>query len=147
MIQTLAEAKDWLRAQLPKGAACPCCGQHAQVYRRSMYDTLTRALIRCYAQGGTGTFVHSNKIGKLRGGEMGKLAYFDLVEEERARRPDGGRTGYWRVTDRGEAWLLGRTTIYKTAWVYDGRVQYFDGPQVSVADTLKHVFDLRELSA
>lgn len=145
---TLTEAKDWLRAQLPKGARCPCCNQHVQVYRRPMYGTLARALIACYLAGGTDRYVHSSDLGiTLRGGEMGKLAYFQLVVEERAQRPDGGRTGYWRVTPLGADWLFGRRKVSKYAWVYDGQVRGYDGPMVSVADVLDEPFDLRSLSA
>lgn len=145
---TLEEAKSWLRALLPKGGRCPCCNQHVQVYRRNMYGTLAKALIACYLAGGTSQYVHSNKLGiVLRGGEMGKLGYFGLVDEEKAERPDGGRTGYWRCTQRGVDWLFGRITIPKVAWVYDGRVLGYDGPPVTVADVLGEPFDLRELSA
>ena len=32
---TLSQAKDWLRVRLDEGAKCPCCAQHAKLYKRN----------------------------------------------------------------------------------------------------------------
>ena len=40
-----------------------------------------------------------------QGGYMTLAGHWDLIEEERALRDDGGRAGVWRVTGTGERFL------------------------------------------
>ena len=40
--QTLADAVSHLKANLDDGLHCPCCGQYARRYKRSLYRTCPR---------------------------------------------------------------------------------------------------------
>ena len=84
-------------------------------------------------------------VDPARGGDVAKLEYWGLLEEERGVRPDGGRAGYWRVTLRGEDWLHGKVEVPKYARVYDGRMLSLTGPSWSVFEALGKKFDYREL--
>ena len=149
---TLGEARQWLRSQLKDGAACPCCTQHAQVYRWSLYSTAVRALA-FYARLGQhneGGWVHTTEIKKAghRGqGDASRLLHWGLVERDPNDRPDGGRSGYWRITQRGADFLYGRTTIPKYVYVFDGRVLGMDGDHVSVRDVIGTKFSYEEMMA
>ncbi len=77
--------------------------------------------------------------------EESKLRYWNLIEEDLLRREDGGRAGWWRVTERGEAWLLERASIPKYARIYDGRCLGLAGGPVTIRDALGVKFHYREL--
>lgn len=146
---SLADAKQWLREQLDGGAPCPCCTQFAKVYRRKITSRQVRALIRVWRSAGTDwchvTTVHPSLAGD--GGELSRLRYWGLLEEADERREDGGRAGWWRVTDRGEQYVLGRTTVPKYAHIYDSRCLALSGDLVSVRDALGTKFNYAELMA
>src|SRR4029079_5660296 len=90
---TLAEARDLLGTMVAEGVTCPCCSQYAKVYKRKLNRTMVRALAEIARAPRTENFVHGPTVlgGKEGGtaGELGKLAYFELVEEMNAQREDG----------------------------------------------------------
>lgn len=146
---SLQEAKDWLRVRVDDGAKCPCCTQFAKLYRRKINSTMARALILIYRNGGGSRFVHIPSLRAVlaphHSNEEPKLRYWDLLEEEQTVRPDGGRAGWWRVTDLGARWVLGAATVPKYARIYDGRCLRVEGDQVTIRDALGDRFDYREL--
>lgn len=141
---TLADAQDALAEQLEDGTRCPCCDQHAQIYRWSLYATAVKALIALYKKGGTTTFIESKTLKPLvpsYQGDMSRLRHWGLAEQESERRPDGGKSGFWRVTSFGEAFVLGYQTIPKYVWIYSGRVLASGGERCTIKDTLGKKFD------
>ena len=139
----LWKIRAWLRDHEDEGVHCPACGQMAKVYRRKINTGMVQSLTAMYQVGRTGWVHVPTQIG-ARSREEGKLAYWELVEEERVVRGDGGRAGYWRVTQAGVDFLFGRKTLPKYARVYDGQVLGFVGPSVTVQDALGTRFDYRE---
>ena len=147
---TLEEARDLLRERIDEGETCPCCKQFAKIYKRTINSTMARALIliyRSYEQ-------EFGSIPELRAAlaphhsnEEPKLRYWGLLEEEGVRRPDGGRAGYWRVTDDGVAWIYHYRTVPKYAHIYDGRRLRSSGPEVTIRDALGTKFNYDELMA
>lgn len=144
---TLAEAKAWLRARVDDGERCPCCNQLAKVYRRRINAGAAVGLIYLEREHGFG-WVHVPSTGRLAqlGGEFARLRYWDLVVEEPEVRPDGGRTGWWQLTQHGCDFVHNRLTVPKYVRIYDGRVLGYDETKwVSIVDALGHKFDYREL--
>jgi len=142
---TLGEARRVLDAELKDGARCLCCGQYAQIHRWTLYGTAARLLVRLYAIGGTEEFVESKPIKRKGQGDGARLRYWGLAEEEKVRRPDGGKSGWWRVTPYGEDFILARATIPKYVYVYDNTVlPYSDahsqGGRHTISDVLKETF-------
>jgi hypothetical protein len=141
---TIAAGKAWLLARIDKGEHCPLCGQHAKMYRRKVNSGMARSLIHIYRIGGKG-WVHVRAIGAASR-EEGKLAYWGLLEEQTGVGLHGGRAGYWRVTDKGEAFLKAQLNIPKYAKVYDGKVQGFDFTEmVNIKDALGTKFNYQDL--
>jgi len=144
---SLAQLKTWLRTKANDGAECPVCEQYVKIYRRKITSTMARSLIEMYRAGGLG-YVHLPTVISSQRADEGKLAYWGLIEEEKARRPDGGRAGYWRVTELGELFLKGRCRMPKYARVYSGRCLGLDPhEQVTIRDALGTNFDYAELMA
>lgn len=148
--QTLDQAKAWLRAQLDVGARCPCCTQFAKVYRRRINSTQARALAIIYRERGR-NWAHlpslRMKLAPHHSNEEPKLRYWGLLEEEALVRPDGGRAGWWRVTDLGEQWVQGLVAIPKYVCIFDSRPLRLEGEPVHIQDALGARFSLAELMA
>lgn len=147
--RTLAQARADLFAALDDGARCPCCDQHAQRYRWSLYATAARLLHRLHAEGGTERYVETKRHKGYGQGDASRLRFWGLAEEEPDRRPDGGKSGWWRVTQLGEDFLAGRATIPKYVYVYNGTVlpphpDRPPGQQRTIRDVLGEHFDYRE---
>jgi hypothetical protein len=125
------------------GTACPVCDQHVQLYRRAFHSTMARTLIAMYRAAGR-DFVH---VPSLVGhpGDTAKGRWWGVTEELDAVRPDGGRAGWWRVTDKGERFVLGRAVIPSHVLVYLNRVEGFDGDMVSIREVLGERFRYDEL--
>jgi hypothetical protein len=142
---TLEEAKQWLRERVEEGAHCPCCGQFAKVYRRRLNSGMARSLITMYRRGGH-DWMHIPTTIPAKSREEGKLAYWQLVEESDEPRDDGGRAGWWRVTDKGTAFIYRHIRVPKYALVYDATLLGLDGSEtVNIQDCLGDRFDLSEL--
>lgn len=143
---TLGEAREWFLTHVHAGVKCPCCTQHAEVYRWTLYSTAVRTLISLYRLGGTSEFVHSRRAKKAgQGGDCTRLAFWGLVEHQKAKRDDGGRSGFWRVTDEGEAFLLEKVGIQKYAYVYAKQLLMRDGPTIMIRDVLGKTFDYDQM--
>lgn len=145
---SLDEARRILADQLNEGLHCPCCGQYARIYKRKLNATMVKALSLIYKATAPGLhFAHGPTVLRgsgVFGGDLGKLAYFGLVEEEKSLREDGGRSGWWRVTPKGRAFLRGLTHVPKYVHVYNGTVHEFSGEPIGVHDVAPR-FDYREL--
>jgi len=129
-----------------KGAICPCCGQFAKVYDRQINTGMARSLWRMFHHSGREWQHIPTTIG-ARSREEGKLAYWGLVEESAEPRGDGGRAGWWRVTQRGVYFLQGKIRLPKYARVYNAECLELDDSRgtVSFKDCLGAGFDLEEL--
>jgi hypothetical protein len=127
------------------------CGQWAQDRARTITDTMARALEAMYRNGGTTKWVKSTellrRIGLLRTGDDSKLIHWGLIEtpESGAEMSDGKKTGWVRVTADGEDFILGRITVPKTAWLFNGKLLNYDGPEVSFSECHSSPIDLDDI--
>lgn len=129
------------------GGICPCCQQRVQVYKRKLASSAAYGLITMYRHHGT-EFGHAPSTAELArlGGELARLSMWGLLEEKPETRDDGGRAGWWRVTDLGEAFVHGLCRVPKYAHVYAGQVLMLDGRETtSVREALGDKFNYAEL--
>lgn len=149
---SLHDVRAYLHDRRDDGVRCPACDQHVKVYRRKVYAAMAGALVHVYKHAGAG-WVHVPSIPSMRDGRdaatdgtLAKLRYWGLVEEETSLiRDDGGRAGYWRVTDSGAAYITCALTIPKYALIYNSERIGFDGPDVLITDAFRTPFDYIEL--
>lgn len=145
---TLGEAREKLNGLIEDGHICPCCHRRAQIYKRPINGTMARSLGAMYLAYGLdyGDLPALRQRKRLHhSNQEGMLAWFGLTEEEKVRRKDGGRAGFWRVTPLGERWLKGEATIPKYSRTYGAYVIELLGKQVSIYDTLKVRFNWRDV--
>lgn len=125
---TLAQARAELFAELDagNGTLCPCCDKHAQIYRWNLYKSAVSMLDRMHRMAGL-EFIESKEAKTGRSySHCSQLKFWGLVENEKTRRPDGGRSGWWCVTEKGQAFLRNQVQVPKYAFVYDNEVLRFD---------------------
>jgi hypothetical protein len=144
----LGEARDWLRERIDDGEACPCCGQFAKVYRRTINSGMAVLLLALYRAAQPGEWVKVPSLGG-QGGDITKCRYWELIEPQPDLTRDDGsnRTGWWRLTYRGVEFILDRLAVPKYARVYDGRLLNLTGPPVTIRDALGARFNYDELMA
>lgn len=144
---TIDEERDRLRRVAYDGTTCRCCSQTVKAYKRKVTASMAYMLIRMYRAGGT-DYV---KLTELRDGNGSMdttiTKYFGLIEEERTRREDGGRAGWWRVTELGERFIRGEAAVAKYAHVYRDQCFKFSGAEVDVRSALGTKFRYDELMA
>lgn len=143
---TLGEARKWLKAELWKGGCkCPLCALPAKIYRRRINAGMARSLITMYRTFGLDFGYIPDLPAKSR--EEGKLVHWGLVVEASEPRPDGGRAGWWRVTEKGEAFIRSGLMVPKYVLLYGGNFLGYEDPTkvVSIRDALKKKFNLEEL--
>lgn len=144
---TLGEARDAMRDLVEEGHNCPVCTQFAKVYRRRIHATMARELIAFWREAGRDWCYLPDSV-VARGGDMVKVRYWGMIEEDDGVREDGSkRTGWWRVTELGERWILGRATVPMYARIYNGRRLGLVGQPVNIRDALGRKFDYGELMA
>jgi hypothetical protein len=120
----LGEAWKHIRENAKDGLKCPACEQHVQIYWRPINSGMAASAVRMLRKHlvNPGGWIHNpSEIGR-RSAEESKLAWWGLIEEEKILRPDGGRAGYWRLTDKGVSWAQGRTSVPRYAIVFDGKL-------------------------
>jgi len=145
----LSVAAKWVMAERERGVSCPCCGQLSKVYRRQINSIMARAAIvlyRCGALPDT-DFQHLPTLldgtgSVARGGDPAKLVHWHVIEQA----PDGEkRSGYYRLTERGLAWIHGKALVARYAYFYDGKCLRLSDELVSVFDALGDHFSYAEL--
>lgn len=140
---TLAQARKWLGDRLDKGETCPCCDQFAKIYKRAITKNMANILTVLPTRDAEGepVWFKGSEAVKDNSGDLAKLRYWGLIEEEKERRPDGGRSGWWRVTPLGRKFLMGKVTVSKYAVLYNGKLIDFEGAQVNIRELLPFRFD------
>ena len=133
------------------GADCPTCGQLVKAYRRALTAAGARTLIALHRYAG-GQYASIPDLARLRlrdvahqGGYLTLGHYWGLIEEESRVRGDGGRAGWWRLTEFGHNFVTGADSISRYAHVYDGVVQMFSGELVGIRQSLGASFNYDEL--
>jgi len=142
---SLKDARDLLRPQAMNGGGmCPCCGQRAQVYKRSIHGTMARTLIRMYRTVTPGEWLYLPDVPQ-KSRDCTGMAYWGLIEEMQEKRDDGGRVGWWRLTALGIEFVQRQARVPKYVRVYDDRRLGYLGEPVSIIDCLGKRFNYSEL--
>lgn len=140
----LSEARDWTRSHRVEGVECPCCEQLVKEYTRALPAIAARVMIRMYREGREGRDWVNIPEMALRGGtgDGTKGQHWGLIEPQPGERDDGSRrTGWWRLTDLGRAFVTRAITVPKYAHIYNGETVSFSGPAFSIDQALGEKFN------
>ena len=121
----------WQAIRRGESKKCPCCGQNAKVYHRTINEKMARTLFKMWWAAGTDPAHVPSPPGDPH--EASQLSWWGLIEDEGKVREDGGRAGWWYLTPKGVEFLKGWIKIPSHAWVYDGECEGLD------SDRLLHI--------
>jgi hypothetical protein len=130
---TLDQLRDWLQPRLeqPGGTTCPCCGQHAQAYKRTitgpMVAVMANMLDAAREKGASDAWVHLAHV-EQKSRDTATLRYWGLIREH------GEKRGWWQVTEDGQNFLAGQYKVPKYAHVYRNKVYAHTGEPIGVRD-------------
>lgn len=148
---TLADAQDNLLAVIQDGAECPCCGQFAKVYKRKFNSGIAKALIDLYreTEGGHKWFHARNVLVGIgsSSAEYSKPEYWGLMERKKEKKEDGNISGFYKLTDAGRDFILGRRRVEKFVHLYNTLVYGFSGPEITIREAIGDHFNYDELMA
>lgn len=157
---TLAQAKEWLRSRLDDGAKCPCCSQHAKIYRRKLNSGMAVSLL-AFARVTQLTnpkdgwlrvpddFVQTATVLKvLKNREYNKLRYWGLLEAhptDQSLDANTPFTGMWRITELGLKFARAEVEVPESVSIYDNRVMKRATKLTSIQQALGSKFNYAEL--
>ena len=136
-METIDEAKAYLREHYRDGVLCPCCRQMVKEYRRVLNAGMARALI-LIALAGPGRWIDIKTI-DTRGGDYAKLRHWGLLERH------GEIEGLWRVTPAGLEFAHDRERVPRYAHVLLGVCRGLSGSKIGIREALANKFDYQQL--
>lgn len=141
------------------GASCPACDQLVKIYNRKLNSPMAIVLIylvRQAQQAGYADWVHVPSfirslplppgVSAGNGGDWSKLRFWGFIEPKFAEREDGSkRNGYYKVTQKGIDFALGKDTAPASFYMTNQTVIGPGPGEVSVAQALGKKFDYSDL--
>lgn len=152
-MDALQLAKDGVDKNLDKGSECPCCSQFAKRYKRALNSSMAAMLIAVYQNSGK-EYVHVNKLlatiprfnANFGGGDFTKLVHWGLTEQKIGERDDGCKhNGFWRVTEKGEAFIRQDILVASHIYLYNRNFQGYGQESTSILKALGKKFNYNEL--
>lgn len=130
---------------------CPACRRYFQVYKRNINWTMTRALIWLVRNAGLDLIdpqwvnIQQGPEWLLRSKQLSTLKYWNLIEPMPNDDPTKKKSGVWRPTQLGVAFVTNELHVPKYVLTYDDVVEGVSPETVSVLDCLDKHFDYGKL--
>lgn len=146
-----ASEKMFALAREPGGTTCPCCRKHVQFYRRKFNVRMALSLIYLYraTRNNAESWVHiSGHCVREYGfipGDHAKTIWWGLLERKPTEDEGKKHSGFYRLTEKGRAFVERRHRIRPYAVEYMSEVEYFTGEPIYIDDALTARFDYAEL--
>lgn len=149
--QTLSEAhrRYFEKAVKPKGVICPCCKRFGKVYARKFNSGMAMQVINLYRHKDEG-FIHLPSTGTrhiLKDNQVGKLVFWGMaIAQPNPDNPAKNKSGYWKITDRGIAFVENRISVWSHVIEYNQIIQGFrEKKRITISDALGRPFHYQEL--
>jgi hypothetical protein len=144
---TLEEARNGLQEALSQGdgALCPCCGQHAKVYKRKLNTEMAVWLIWLAKQFTIQPDWVDVKETRLRGGDYGKLVHWGLAVQCTNENPKKRTSGLWKPTELGLQFARGAISVPSHVYLYNNEVKGFSDTSTTIREALGNRFNYSEL--
>ncbi len=149
-VQTLDQAKEWLRSQVKAGGArCPCCDQWAKISKRKLNSSMVRQflwLAEMYRR--EGRWIHCNDEGPktvFKNFQLGTVAHWGLIEQKPNDLPAKKTSGLWRPTGKGLLFAERKVKVPTHVWIYDRKALRFTDELTDIAGAYGRHFHYAEL--
>lgn len=147
-METIKEAKQYLRNNFEKGVDCPCCGQFVKRYKRKLNSGMSRTLIALYKAEGKNpvnvkAFLRENNIQNNHDWTL--LRYWKLLIEHENDDPDKKSSGVWSITNKGIGFLMNKVKVPSHILLFDNKFIGYSPTETDVVDSLGKHFNYTEL--
>ena len=147
-MESIKEAKEYLRDNYKKGCKCPCCDQVVKLYKRKLNSGMATTLIQIHKH--SKNFFHVKDMLREKGFHNGHdwslLKYWGLIQELDALPGSTKKSsGQYRVTSKGEEFIYGRAKLPKHILIYNKRFQGFSDEETTIKESLGDDFNYYEL--
>ncbi len=138
----------WKSLRDGKTVNCPCCHRFSHFNRFKINRSMVLAACSLYAKRHSTDdgFVHHKKfmLGFSRG--FYDLGRFGFLEQRQKNDADQAKrtSGYWKLTQGGIDFLMGKTRVPKYAYVFDDEVRGYSEELISVHDAMGENFNFYE---
>jgi len=149
--QTIEDAQQYIWQHRRRGVACPCCDRVCKVYKRTVTGGMARWLIELVKlwrkTGGRWVDITQKPMTDYhRSGDYGKLVYWGLCEPKpNTDRRKTRRSGLWRPTELGVAFVSDQKPIARYCHVYLNKPIAFSGPDVTIQQALGTKFSYADV--
>lgn len=131
------------------GFHCPCCGSFCKRYRRKLNANACMVMIAMFRKKKFG-FVKIEEFmrvnGYQRSGDFPYLVHWGMLEKMEGERADGSKkNGFYKLTEKGRDFVQRKIKAKATLIIYNGKVEGFEGDEISIEQALGKKFDYREL--
>lgn len=148
-MNTVKEAKAYLKENFIKGIDCPCCGQLVKLYKRKLNSNMAYVLIQIFHSGKD--FIHvkdylrENNIKNTHDWTL--LKHWGLIQERACLPEETGKknSGFWRITKVGVWFVLGESEVSKHILIYNNKFQGFSDETTTITHALGDSFNYYEL--
>lgn len=155
-MNTIDEAKSYLRDNFDEGAECPVCRQRVQRYHRQITSSMAFGLLTIYIyflKHPEKRFVHVPTLAHdqqvplaIFGGDFAKLRFWGLIESKSGDRDDGSwRNGWWGITEKGYQFIQHKILVPKGLAIFNQKPLGLEGDYISIKDALGNKFNYDQL--
>jgi hypothetical protein len=142
-MKTIDEAKIKMNNTPPgEGFCCPVCDRTVMTYKRKLYATMVRDLIKLYRLGDG--YHHINKINKSRG-DFAKLTFWGFIESLSNTDESKRTSGMWKITGLGKSFVENRLLVPEAVYLRDNKLKGYAGKDINVTVALGKKFHYQEL--
>jgi hypothetical protein len=150
---SLEAAQAELREGAEGGTRCPCCGQHAQVYRRKLNASMAHALVVLFEASrrhGLEKPVHVRSALMAHSqptGDYCYLVHWHMLEKAAPGSKELYPPGHFRLTERGARFVRGEEAVPEAVFLYGEQVLGFSEKLTTLKEALGQRFSLEGLQA
>lgn len=148
----LGFVRKYLAEKWEEGVECPCCHQWVRLYKRKLTSSMVKALKLMYdAPRGwmhVERYLKEQPIGPSVRGDFPKLRYWGLIEPKPAdnpKFPDAVEPGYYRITDKGIAFVNGAVRVFERVKIYNDKFYGFEGKEIDYNTAKGNQFDIKDV--
>ena len=144
-IKTLIDARQYVKDNREDGCTCPCCGQKAKVWKKTIISTSAADLIRLVNMY-QGTALHYDQFATVKKDRnFSQLVLRGLIKAEDNDDSSKRSSGMWHPTERGIRFARGEIRIQKYVLTYNNKKIGVEGAYVRIEDVLGKKFNYEEL--
>lgn len=150
-METITEAKQYLRVNFEKGVECPCCTQFVKLYRHRLNSQMAKTLIEIYniSSEENREWIHVLNEIKPSNRMYSLMRFWDLIvaaEYDQVNSyEDKKASGYWKITERGEKFVNNEINISKYVYLFNNRKYSISEETISIHEALGKKFSYSEL--